>query len=38
MRFTIDDKQLQLMDVSEKNYVENRLLKMFLTAVEVLMG
>jgi len=36
MRFTIDDKRL--MDVSEKKYAEKRLLKMFLTEDEVLMG
>jgi len=36
MNFTIDDKHL--MDVSEKNYVEKRLLKMFVTEDEALMG
>jgi len=37
MRFIIDDKHLiKLMWV--KNYVENRLLKMFLTEDEVLAG
>jgi len=34
MRFTIDDKHL----ITKKNYVEKRLLKMFLTADKVLMG
>jgi len=34
MRFTIDNKHL----ISEKNYVEKSLLKMFLTEYEVLVG
>jgi len=37
MRFTIDDKYL-IKWMSVKKYVEKRLLKMFLTEDEVLMG
>jgi len=38
MRFTIDDKHLAKWMWVKKNYVEKRLLKMFLTEDEVLMG
>ena len=37
MRFTIDDKHLIKWMLLKKNYVEKRLLKMFLTEDEVLM-
>ena len=38
MRFTIDDEHLIKWVRVKKNYVEKRLLKMFLTEDEVLMG
>jgi len=38
MRFTINNKHLIKMDVREKNYVRKRLLMIFLTKDEVLMG
>jgi len=38
MSFTIDDKRLIKWIWVEKNYAEKRLLRMFLTEDEVLMG